>query len=251
MLTIGSLFSGIAGLDLGLLDALAALGVAAQVAWQAEINPYARAVLARHWPTTRRFEDVRHVDAAAPPVDALCGGSPCQDLSSQGKRAGLCGPKSGLWFEYVRCIRVLRPRLVFLENVPELAGYLGGVLGPLAELGFDAEWGVFSAAGDGAPHLRRRMFVLAHANLHRCEGWRCGGTRASVDAAARGGTLPDADGGGRGRGAGLGGEQTGRHSRRRRARLAVLGAAVVRPTAARAFLTLAARAGLTEGTAHG
>jgi len=102
-----------------------------------------------------------------PPIDLLEGGFPCQDLSLAGKREGIAGARSGLWSEFERGIRVLRPDLVFVENVPELAAYLGHVLGPLAELGFDAEWGLFSAAEVGAPHRRERMFILAHARGYR------------------------------------------------------------------------------------
>ena len=167
MIRIGSLFTGIAGLDRGVEQALAQLGQASRVEWQAEKDPYARAVLAKHYPTVRRYEDVRDVDAHAPTVDLICGGFPCQDLSLAGKREGITGARSGLWSEFERCIRVLRPGLVFVENVPELAAYLGHVLGPLAELGFDAEWGLLSAAAVGAPHRRERLFILAHARSYR------------------------------------------------------------------------------------
>lgn len=167
MIRIGSLFTGIAGLDRGVELALARLGQPSRVEWQAEKDPYARAVLRKHYPTTTCFEDVRDVDPTAPPIDLICGGFPCQDLSIAGKREGITGARSGLWSEFERCIRVLRPDLVFVENVPELAAYLGHVLGPLAELGFDARWGLFSAAEVGAPHRRERMFILAYARGYR------------------------------------------------------------------------------------
>lgn len=88
---IGSLFSGIGGLELGLERS--GLGT---VAWQCEIDPFCRAVLARHWPDAMRYEDVRTVDATAPSVDVICGGFPCQDVSLAGKRGGLDAPRSGL-----------------------------------------------------------------------------------------------------------------------------------------------------------
>ena len=159
---IGSLFSGIGGLELGVLAALRGLGVDAVVAWQCEKDRYARAVLRKHWPETPCFEDVHDVDADAPPVDLVCGGFPCQDLSIAGARAGIDGARSGLWREFARVVRVLRPRLVLVENVPELLAHLGRVLGPLAACGYDATWDVFSAAEVGAPHLRERLFLLAH-----------------------------------------------------------------------------------------
>jgi len=154
---IGSLFSGIGGLELGLERA--GLG---PVIWQCEIDPFARQVLAKHWPNTRRFEDVRSVDENAPAVDLICGGFPCQDLSYAGNGAGLEGARSGLWFEYLRIVRALRPRFVVVENVPALLSRgLGVVLGGLAEGGYDAQWDCIPAQAVGAPHRRDRIFVVA------------------------------------------------------------------------------------------
>lgn len=97
-LTIGSLFSGIGGLELGL--EWAGLG---PVKWQVEQSGFCRRVLAKHWPNVRRFRDVREVGSAElTPVDLICGGFPCQDLSSAGKGAGLAGRLSGLWWEFLR-----------------------------------------------------------------------------------------------------------------------------------------------------
>ena len=89
----------------------------------------------------------------------------CTDISGAGKQAGIDGPESGLWREFARIIGEVRPRLVFIENVAALVvSGLGRVLGDLARLGYDAEWCVQSAASVGAPHQRRRLFLLAHAN---------------------------------------------------------------------------------------
>lgn len=161
MIRCASLFSGIGGLDRGVEQGLAALGHRSRVIWQAEKDPYARAVLRKNWPTVPCYEDVHDIDGTAETPDVLDGGFPCQDLSIAGKRAGIDGARSGLWSENVRIIRVLRPGVVFVENVPELLRYLGRVLGPLAELGYDAEWDLFDAAAVGAPHRRERLFVLA------------------------------------------------------------------------------------------
>lgn len=158
---IGSLFAGIGGLEKGLEDA----GVGETV-WQVEINPYCRAVLATHWPDAKRYDDICTVGAHnLEPVDVICGGFPCQDISFAGKGAGIVeGSRSGLWSEYVRLIRALRPRFVVVENVRALlVRGLGRVLGDLADSGYDAEWGCLSAAGVGAPHLRQRIFILAYA----------------------------------------------------------------------------------------
>lgn len=105
MLTIGSLFSGIGGLELGLERA--GLG---PVLFQCEIDPYCRAVLAKHWPHVTRYRDVRTVRGSTlPSVDLLCGGFPCQDVSSAGKGAGLDGDRSGLWFEFRRLVDECEP----------------------------------------------------------------------------------------------------------------------------------------------
>jgi DNA (cytosine-5)-methyltransferase 1 len=170
MLTIGSLFSGIGGLELGLERA--SLGA---VQWQVEIDPYCRLVLARHFPHVPRFTDVRSVGAASnghpyalTPVDLICGGSPCQGLSSAGKRKGFADPRSGLWSEFARVVSELRPRLVLVENVASgRSRFLPRVLGDLAALGYDAEWDCIGARDVGAPHERDRLFIL---------GWRCDGS---------------------------------------------------------------------------
>ena len=94
--TIGSLFSGIGGLELGL--ELAGVG---HTVWQVECDPFCRQVLAKHWPKTERFDDVRNVGKHnLKYVDVICGGFPCQDISYAGKGAGLAGKRSGLWYEY-------------------------------------------------------------------------------------------------------------------------------------------------------
>lgn len=165
-MTYGSLFSGIGGLDLA-LEAFGHVPV-----WQAECDPYARKVLAKHWPTVRRYNDVKEIDDAAERPDIICGGFPCQDISPAGKRAGINGPRSGLWSEFARIIRVLRPRVVFVENSVALADRgLDRVLGDLAALGFDAQWGVLGACAVGRPHTRDRMFVLAYTNGLPGERW--------------------------------------------------------------------------------
>lgn len=98
-------------------------------------------------------------------VDVVSGGFPCQDISAAGKGAGINGSRSGLWREMARIIGEVRPRFVFVENSPMLVNRgLGTVLGDLAALGYDAEWGVLSAADVGAPHKRDRIWIVAYAN---------------------------------------------------------------------------------------
>lgn len=160
-LTFGSLFSGIGGFDLGFERA------GMQCKWQVEIDPYCQKVLAKHWPNVRRHDDIRSFpppDADEWRVDVICGGFPCQDISNAGKRIGISGGRSGLFFELMRVVRTLRPRIVVLENVAALlANGMDQVLGELAESGFDAEWEVLPACAFGAPHIRKRIFILAYA----------------------------------------------------------------------------------------
>ena len=155
----GSLFSGIGGLDLGLERA------GMECAWQVENDSYAVRVLAKHWPNIPKYGDIQEVDfERVEPVELLAGGFPCQDLSYAGKGLGLSGPRSGLWSEFKRAIRVVRPRYVLVENIPGLLSRgMGAVLGDLASLGYDAEWQSLPAAAFGAPHLRWRVFIVAHS----------------------------------------------------------------------------------------
>lgn len=158
-MTIGSLFSGIGGLELGLERA--GLG---PVVWQCEIDPFCRQVLAKHWPNVTRYEDVRTLEWP-PHVDVLCGGFPCQDLSHAGKRAGLAGERSGLWSEYLRIIGDVKPTWVVIENVHHAwSSWVPFVRGDLARAGYASVPLRLSAAEVGADHERRRVFVVAHAD---------------------------------------------------------------------------------------
>ena len=166
-----SLFSGIGGIELGLGLAVPALRTVAYV----EREAYCCEILATRMeeeciPPAPIWTDVTTFDGRPwrGLVDCLSGGFPCQDISNAGKRAGIGGERSGLWFEYVRLIREVGPTFVFVENVAALVQRgLSTVLGSLAELGFDAEWDVFTAAEVGAPHLRKRLFILAYDNSCR------------------------------------------------------------------------------------
>jgi DNA (cytosine-5)-methyltransferase 1 len=161
-MTVGSLFAGIGGFDLGFERA------GYDIRWQVEIDPWARAVLAKHWPHVYRHDDIRTAGAHnLEAVDVLCGGFPCQDISLAGKGAGMGeGTRSGLWSEYARLIRELRPRYVVVENVAALlARGLGRVLGDLAACGYDAEWDCIPAAAIGAPHRRDRLWLVAYPQL--------------------------------------------------------------------------------------
>lgn len=169
------LFSGIGGFSLGLERA------GMRTVAFCEIEPYARRVLSKHWPDVPCYDDIRTLTAArlaadGISVDAICGGFPCQDISPVGTRLGISGARSGLWREYARLVRELRPRYVIVENSADLLRRgIGDVLGDLADCGYDAEWSVFSACRMGAPHSRDRLFLVAYPDSERQKA--CGSER--------------------------------------------------------------------------
>jgi len=170
-LRVLDLFSGIGGFSLG----LERTGGFETVAF-CEIEEFPRRVLAKHWPEVPCYEDVRELTAerlAADgiAVDVITGGFPCQDISAAGKQSGISREtRSGLWSEIVRLTGELSPPYLIVENVSNLlsgpsakrGGWFGRVLGDLAQIGYDAEWHCISAANFGAPHIRDRVWLLAH-----------------------------------------------------------------------------------------
>lgn len=143
-----------------------------------EIDVYCRHVLLQRMrdgllPVAPICTDVRAIDPVDLPVlpDIISGGFPCQDISLAGNGAGLGGERSGLFFEIARLVGDIRPRFVFLENVPAIRTRGADVLaGRLASLGYDCRWGVLSAFDVGAPHLRERWWLLAHRNGDGLQG---------------------------------------------------------------------------------
>lgn len=167
MLTFGSLFAGIGGLDLGLERA----GMVCK--WQVEIDPYCRQVLAKHWSGVRRYEDVREVGKHnLESVDLIAGGFPCTPHSVAGKRKGAEDDRN-LWPEYHRIVAELRPRWVVGENVPGIVTtYLDTVLSDLESEGYTCTTLNLPACAFDAPHRRERIFVVAYAGNPRspCPG---------------------------------------------------------------------------------
>ena len=161
MISIGSCFSGIGGIEKGLEDT-----GGFKTKWQIEIDEYATKVLEKHWPNVKRYRDIR--DVVRPErVDIITGGYPCQPFSVAGQRKGEQDERH-LWPELLRLIRMLRPKYALLENVPgHLSMGFGRVIGDLAESGYDAEWQVLSARQFGANHLRRRIFIVAYPTCER------------------------------------------------------------------------------------
>ena len=165
-LTAVSLFAGVGGFDLALERA--GVPVVAAV----EIDKQASGVLAHQFPNTKLFGDIQEVSGDdlrgagfVPKRGIITGGFPCQDLSVAGKRAGLAGKRSGLFWEIVRLIDDLHPRWLILENVPGLLSSNGGrdmgtVIGTLAELGYGVGYRVLDAQFFGVPQRRRRVFIV-------------------------------------------------------------------------------------------
>jgi len=206
-----SLFSGIRGLDIAVERVF---GPARTVCY-VERDAYPAALLvaqmeAHYLAPAPVWSDVATFDGLPwrGVVDCVTGGFPCTDISDAGQRAGIDGEASGLWREMARIIREVEPRMVVVENVAALVSRgLDRVLGDLAAMGFDAEWGVLRASDVGAPHRRERIFVLAHADEHgqpeqRERGLREDGDAQSGDDADRRGCadapLAHADDAGRG-----------------------------------------------------
>ena len=168
-----SLFSGVGGFDLGLENA------GMETVFQCEWDKHATSILQRHWPNVPRWGDIttltgRHILDHAPVIDVVAWGSPCQDLSVAGKRAGLSGQRSGLFHEGIRIIKELRketdnayPRISIWENVygalnSNKGADFGLVLDEMAEAGaMVIEWRVLDAQYFGVPQRRRRVFVVA------------------------------------------------------------------------------------------
>jgi DNA (cytosine-5)-methyltransferase 1 len=157
-------FSGTGGFSLGLERAG---GFKTRVFCENAAFP--RKVLKKHWPAVPIYTDIRRLTKerleadGLLPIDVICGGFPCQDISDLGSRIGIEGAKSGLWKEMARLIGEIRPRWVIIENVRALRQRgLGTVLQDLAAVGYDAEWETIRASAVGAPHARDRMWIVAN-----------------------------------------------------------------------------------------
>ncbi len=206
MTVIGSLFTGYGGLDMAVRMAL---DPSARLAWTSDVEPGPCRLAAVRWPGVPNLGDVTQVDwSGVEPVDIICGGSPCQDLSLAGRRAGMAsGTRSGLWESMYKAIKTLRPRLVVWENVrgaltsgayslveqesrllgdrtdrPALRA-AGRVVGDLAGIGYDSQWCIIRASDVGAPHQRERLFLTGHP---AGKPWQLRGLAGTGEAAGRG-----------------------------------------------------------------
>ena len=162
------LFAGIGGFALGAYWA----GLRFDEHYYSEVDDYAIRVYQQRFPDAIGLGDITKIDGSKLPYGdwIIAGGFPCQDISVAGKGAGLAGARSGLWFEMLRLIGDLRPRYVIVENVGALlVRGIDTVLGSLAEIGYDAEWQIISAASVGAPHRRERIWIVAYPHGDRLQ----------------------------------------------------------------------------------
>lgn len=163
-LQVASFFAGIGGFDLGFERA------GAKVVFQCEIDKFCRKVLHKHWPDIPLAGDIKLVKPGEIPSSAnvWTGGFPCQDVSlaNQGKRKGLEGERTGLFFEFIRLVERKRPTWIVLENVPGLLNSNNGedfrtIIGTLGELGYGVSWRILDAKYFGTPQRRRRVYIVA------------------------------------------------------------------------------------------
>lgn len=165
-LTVGSLFSGIGGIDLG-LEATGGF----TTRWFCEIDSSCRKVLTKHWPDRVIYGDVRAIDwSQVEAVDLVCGGDPCQG-NSKAQQFGKAAET--LTHEFIRCVAVLRPRFVLRENpLPkrDAPGHWRAFLRELTELGYDGFPFGLRACCLGANHKRARVFVFAALGDSLCAG---------------------------------------------------------------------------------
>lgn len=173
-LKVGSLFSGIGGLDLGLVQA------GLEIAWQVEIDEYCQTILKKHFPQTVKHDNILTFpqgNLKLWKVDVLAGGFPCQDVSQSSihKNVGLDGARSGLWFEYKRVIDLIRPKYVLIENVMGLFNNgFQRVIHGLAASGYTCEWDIMAASQFGLHHRRKRIFILAYPASFDVDGEKDG-----------------------------------------------------------------------------
>lgn len=151
------LFSGIGGFSLGLERA------GFETVAFVENNDACHRVLKKHWSDVPIYKDIKDVSFKQGFADVICGGFPCQDISLAGKGEGLNGERSGLWFEFHRLIKEIKPKYIIAENVAALRTRgLDKVLWSLNEVGYDAEWHCLPASAFGAPHYRDRVWIIGY-----------------------------------------------------------------------------------------
>lgn len=161
-----------------------------------ERNLYCQKILSKHWPQVPIHDDICTFLPELGSADVICGGFPCQDISTAGKQAGIKqGTRSGLFYELMRVVCLVRPQFVVMENVSAiLTNGLDTVLGELAQAGFDAEWACIPASAMGACHQRDRWWLIAYPKGEQCNdsGFANSAQQARATAELRNGDSADA-----------------------------------------------------------
>ena len=155
-------FSGIGGFSYAAEKLVGGFATVAFV----ECEPYCQKILKKHWPNVPVYDDIKSYNPEPYSADVICGGFPCTDISTAGKGLGITKEtRSGLFFELIRVIRLVRPRYIVLENVAAILNNgLGIVLAELAAAGFDCEYACIPASALGACHIRDRWWLVAYTS---------------------------------------------------------------------------------------
>jgi DNA (cytosine-5)-methyltransferase 1 len=169
MIKVGSFFSGIGGFELGLELAFKSYNIPFKHLWFCEKDNFCQSILKKHWPKVPIYDDITKINTKKiPNVDMLLAGFPCQDISNGGKKEGLNGKKSGLYWHLYRIISDLQPKIICLENVSAITFRgLPDILTSLHRIGYNAEWTCIQANQFGLPHRRKRFFLVAYPNSIR------------------------------------------------------------------------------------
>lgn len=165
-ITYFSTFSGIGGFELGIENAARELGIATECVGFSEVDKFATSVYQHHFPNTKNYGDIKQINTnELPDFDLLVGGFPCTDVSIIGKRAGLAGERTGLFYELARILRAKQPKYFVFENVKGLLSSNKGedfkqILQTLDNLGYDVGWGVLDAQYFRTPQHRERVILV-------------------------------------------------------------------------------------------
>ena len=152
-----------------------------------EIDPFCQKVLKKHFPKVPCHDDIKTFTAYPRQYDVITGGFPCQDISVAGRREGITDQsRSGLFYELIRVIRLVRPKFVVMENVAAILNNgLDIVLGELSKAGYDAEWSIISASSLGAAHRRSRWWCVAYTNDYRPSSSTINGVNDKTDSSSQ------------------------------------------------------------------
>ena len=166
MIKVGSFFTGIGGFELGMIKAFEKSSIEYKISFMCEKDPFCQKILRKNWKNIQIYNDITKINTKElPKIDLLLAGFPCQDISNSGKKEGLHGKKSGLYWELQRIISDIRPKIICLENVSAIiVGGFPAIIKELHRSGYNAEWICLQANQFGLPHKRKRLFLVAYSD---------------------------------------------------------------------------------------